>query len=138
MMKVRRIDELVKDGIVRVKDKNKGFTVADLTDGYLMNSDDGSTTDSVFGFGGKLNIRPSYQRNSVYNDSKRNAVIETILDECPLNVMYWVDKEDGTFEVLDGQQRILSICKYCASEFSVNSDIFPRICPRISATSSQT
>ena len=63
----------------------------------MKDSDDGSTTDSVYGFDGKLNIRPSYQRNSVYSDGKRNAVMQTILEGCPLNTMYWVDKEDGTY-----------------------------------------
>ena len=76
-----------------------------LVEGYLADSDDGSTTDSVFGYDGKLNIRPSFQRNSVYGEAKRNAVIQTVLNECPLNTMYWVDKEDGTYECLDGQQR---------------------------------
>ena len=129
-MTVTRLLDLVKTGKVPVKDPSKGFTIRDLVDGYMKDSDDGSTTDSVFGFGGKLNIRPSYQRNSVFNEKKRNAVIETILDGCPLNAIYWVDKEDGTFEVLDGQQRILSICKYLAGEFAVSAECFPTQIPQ--------
>lgn len=129
-MKVRRIRETIEDGSVEVKDKTKGFTIRDLVEGYLKDSDDGSTTDSIYGFDGKLNIRPSYQRNSVYNNDKRNAVIQTVLEECPLNTIYWVDKEDGTFEVLDGQQRILSICKYIVGEFAVDSDVFPTDLPQ--------
>lgn len=124
-MKVKRISDMVKSGEMQVFDIQKGFTIRDLVDGYLKDSDDGCTTDSVYGYGDKLNIRPSYQRNSVYTSTKRDAVIQTILEECPLNVMYWVDKEDGTYEVLDGQQRILSICKYIAGEFAVGSSIFP-------------
>lgn len=124
-MQVKRISDLVKAGLISVKDPSKGFTIRDLVDGYLKDSDDGFSTDSIFGYGGKLNIRPSYQRNSVYSDEKRDAVIETILDECPLNVIYWVDREDGTYEVLDGQQRILSICKYWVGEFSVSASCFP-------------
>ena len=129
-MTVRRISDLVKTGAISVKDTGKGFTIRDLVEGYMRDSDDGSTTDSVFGYDGKLNIRPSYQRNSVYNTKKRDAVIETILDECPLNVIYWVDNEDGTYEVLDGQQRILSICKYVAGEFAVSADCFPTDIPQ--------
>lgn len=129
-MQVKRISDLVKAGLVSVKDASKGFTIRDLAEGYMRDSDDGSTTDAIFGYDGKLNIRPSYQRNSVYNEKKRNAVIETILDECPLNVIYWVDKEDGTYEVLDGQQRILSICKYIAGEFAVSADCFPTKIPQ--------
>lgn len=129
-MTVKRISDLVKDGLISVKDPKRGFTVRDLVEGYMKDSDDGSTTDSVYGYNGKLNIRPSYQRNSVYDEKKRNAVIETILDECPLNVIYWVDKEDGTYEVLDGQQRILAICKYVSGEFSVSADCFPTKLPQ--------
>lgn len=129
-MTVKRISDLVKAGLIFVKDPAKGFTIRDLVEGYTKDSDDGSTTDAVFGYDGKLNIRPSYQRNSVYNEKKRNAVIETILDECPLNTIYWVDKEDGTYEVLDGQQRILSICKYLAGEFAVSADCFPTKLPQ--------
>ena len=129
-MTVRRISDLVKAGLIPVKDPAKGFTIRDLVEGYIRDSDDGSTTDSVFGYDGKLNIRPSYQRNSVYNREKQNDVIVTVLEECPLNVIYWVDKEDGTYEVLDGQQRILSICKYLAGEFAVSADCFPTDIPQ--------
>lgn len=114
-MEVKRIRDLL----------GKPFTIRDLSKGYIANSDDGSTTDKVYGYDGKLNIRPSYQRNSVYDPKKRDAVIQTILNECPLNTMYWVDKEDGTYEMLDGQQRTLSICKYIAGEFAVDSGKFP-------------
>lgn len=37
-----------------------------------------SDEEGVVGYGGKLNIRPKYQREFVYKDDKRNAVIETI------------------------------------------------------------
>ena len=97
--------------VKRIRDVlGRPFTIRDLAEGYKKDADDGSTTDSIFGYGGRLNIRPSFQRNSVYNDQKRDAVIQTVLNECPLNTMYWVDKEDGTYECLDGQQRTLAIC----------------------------
>lgn len=124
-MQVKRIRDLIKEGLITVRDPEKGFTVRDLTEGYLADSDDGCSTDSVYGFGGKLNIRPAFQRNNVYNESKRNAVIQTILAKCPLNTMYWVDMEDGKYECLDGQQRTLAICKYISGEFAVNSNLFP-------------
>lgn len=128
-MQVKRIRELINEGIIRVHDKSKGFTIRDLCEGYTGN-DDGYTTDSIYGYNGNLNIRPSYQRNSVYNEQKRNAVIQTILDECPLNVIYWVDKEDGTFEILDGQQRTLAICNFISGHYAVTSDKFPQSVPQ--------
>lgn len=85
--------------------------------GYVNNDEEG-----VLGYGGKLNIRPKYQREFVYKDQQRDAVIETVRRGFPLNVMYWVKNEDGTFEVLDGQQRTVSICRYIDNMFSINED----------------
>lgn len=83
------------------------ITVRELVNGFKDNDEEG-----VVGYGGRLDIRPKYQRNFVYNEEQERAVIDTIRKGFPLNIMYWVKREDGTFEVLDGQQRILSICRY--------------------------
>jgi len=88
--------------------------VRDLVDGY---TDDG---ESVVGYSGKLDIRPRYQRNFVYKDEQREAVIRTIRQEFPLNVMYWAVRDDGTYEVIDGQQRTISIAQYVEGDFSIN------------------
>ena len=76
------------------------------------------------GYGGKLNIRPAFQREFVYNDAQRDAVIRTVQKGFPLNVMYWVRSGDGTFEMLDGQQRTISICKYAINDFSLERRSF--------------
>ena len=75
--------------------------------------------DEVVGYGGNLNIRPAYQREFVYNAIQRNAVIDTIIKGYPLGIMYWADLGGGKFEVIDGQQRTLSICQFVAEHFSV-------------------
>jgi uncharacterized protein with ParB-like and HNH nuclease domain len=59
-----------------------------------------------------LNIRPKYQREFVYDDKKREAVVNSVRKDFPLNVMYRMKNEDGTFEILDGQQRTISICQF--------------------------
>ena len=87
--------------------------ICKLFEGY-SNSDE----EGVVGYGGKLNIRPKYQREFVYKDDQRNAVIDTVIKGYPLNVMYWVINEDGTYEVLDGQQRSISLCEYLQNNFS--------------------
>lgn len=71
-----------------------------------------------------LNIRPKYQREFVYKDSQRNAVIETVIKNFPLNVMYWVKNSDWTFEVLDWQQRTISICEYIDWKYSIDYRYF--------------
>jgi len=64
-----------------------------------------SAEEGVVAYDGKLDIRPKYQREFVYKEKERNAVIESIKNRFPLNVMYWMIREDGGYEVLDGQQR---------------------------------
>ena len=95
------------------------IAIKDIASGYADNNEEG-----VVGYGGLLNIRPKYQREFVYDEKKRNAVIDTIVKDFPLNVMYWVKNEDGTFEVLDGQQRTISFCQYVAGDFSFNGKYF--------------
>lgn len=97
----------------------KEITVRELTDRYEDNANGG-----VVGFGGKLDIRPPYQREYIYKDKQREAVIDTVTKDFPLNVMYWAVREDGKFEVIDGQQRTISICQYVIGDFSVNGMAF--------------
>ena len=91
----------------------KKIKIKDLTNSYIDNNHDG-----VYGFNGKLDIRPPYQREFIYKDKQRDAVIDTIIKEFPLNVMYWAEREDGNFEVIDGQQRTISICQYVNGDFA--------------------
>ncbi|TSC75066.1 MAG: HNH endonuclease, partial [Parcubacteria group bacterium Gr01-1014_30] len=75
-------------------------------------------------YGGKLDIRPKYQREFVYKEKQRDAVIETVKKGFPLNVMYWMIRNDGGYEVLDGQQRTISIGQYVNGDFSLNNRFF--------------
>jgi len=95
------------------------LTIRQLSDGYADNAEAG-----VVGYGGKLDIRPPYQREFIYKDKQRDAVIDTVRKDFPLNVMYWAVQDDGTFEVIDGQQRTISICQYVKSVFSINDMYF--------------
>ena len=83
-----------------------------------------SAEEGVVAYGEKLDIRPKYQREFVYKDKQRDAVIETIKQDFPLNVMYWMVREDGNYEVLDGQQRTISIGQYVIGDFSLNNYYF--------------
>jgi len=93
--------------------------VRDLSSEYANSDEEG-----VIGYGGKLNIRPKYQREFVYKDKQRDAVIDTVRKNYPLNVLYWVKNDDGSFDVLDGQQRTISICEYIAGSFSIGDILF--------------
>jgi hypothetical protein len=118
----------------------KEISIREVTKGYINSDEEG-----VIGYNGLLNIRPKYQREFVYKDKQRNAVIETINKGFPLNVMYWVKNDDdtfavleippsnkttkitnelGTYEVLDGQQRTISICEYVSGNYSLDCMYF--------------
>ncbi|MBR4652563.1 MAG: DUF262 domain-containing protein [Kiritimatiellae bacterium] len=86
--------------------------IRDLVAGYRNDEEEG-----VVAFGGKLDVRPKYQREFIYSDAEQKAVIDTVTKGYPLNVMYWAVREDGTYEVMDGQQRTLSVCEYVAGKF---------------------
>ncbi len=91
----------------------KEITVRELAEGYEDKAEGG-----VVGFGGKLDIRPPYQREFIYKDKQRDAVINTVTKNFPLNVMYWAVREDGNFEIIDGQQRTISVCQYVNGDFA--------------------
>lgn len=100
--------------------KLQEIPVRDLAQGYEDNAENG-----VVGYGGKLDIRPPFQREFIYKEAQRNAVIDTVRKGFPLNVMYWATRDDGTFEIIDGQQRTISICQYVQGDFSVPIDGLP-------------
>jgi len=108
------------------------ITVRELTEGYTDNQEAG-----VKAYGGRLDVRPPFQREFVYNDKERDAVIDTITQDFPLNVMYWSVRDNRSasvplannndsagetpaplFEIIDGQQRTISICQYVNGDFA--------------------
>ena len=105
-----------------MKVEPKQITVRDLVKDY---SDDGD--GGVRGYGGKLDIRPPYQREFVYKPKQRNAVLETINQGFPLNVMYWAVRSDGTYEIIDGQQRTISVAQYVKGHYSVDGRFFDNL-----------
>ena len=100
----------------------KKITVKDVTSGYVDTDEEG-----VSGLDGKLNIRPKYQREFVYSQDKQEAVVKTVLAGLPLNAMYWAANADGCFEIVDGQQRTMSLCRYVHGKFSLNYRFFANL-----------
>lgn len=109
-----------------MKIKLRPITVREIIDSYKDSAEEG-----VVGLGGKLNIRPAYQREFVYKNEQRNEVIRTVMrgypsTEFPLNVMYWAKTDEDNYELIDGQQRTISLCQYANNEFSINIDEMPQ------------
>ena len=89
-------------------------TVNELVKGYIDDGDGG-----VIGYDHRLVIRPAFQREFVYKEKQRNAVIDSIRKSRPLNVMYWSKTGDDTYEVLDGQQRTISVAQYVNGDYPI-------------------
>lgn len=110
-----------------MKIEERKVTVREVTKGYFNDAEEG-----VVGYDNQLDIRPKYQREFVYKDKQRDEVIRTVMKGLPLNVMYWVDRgeeyeddpDEPRYEVLDGQQRTISICEYVDGSFSVDNKYF--------------
>lgn len=94
--------------------EQKLILIRDLVKDYTDDIDLG-----VKAYNGNLDVRPSYQREFIYSPEQSEEVIKTIVKGFPLNIMYWSKREDGSFEVIDGQQRTISICRYIKGDFSV-------------------
>lgn len=102
-----------------MKIEERKIPVREIVEGYADSAELG-----VKAYGGRLNVRPAYQREFVYNPQQRDAVISTVRHGFPLNVMYWVRNGEGGFEMLDGQQRTISICRYIAGDYSIDHRAF--------------
>lgn len=93
------------------------FTIEAICKGFVYNTLEGK---GLYGLNGKLIIQPEYQRNYIYADGKRDvAVIDSVLKEYPLGLIYFNRRPDGMLEILDGQQRITSIGRFVTGKFSV-------------------
>lgn len=96
------------------------ITVKGICEGFVYNELEGR---GLFGLSGRLTIQPEYQRNYIYADGKKDvAVIDSLLKEYPLGLIYFVKVSDDRFEVLDGQQRITSFGRYVSNKFAVKID----------------
>lgn len=93
----------------------RAISIRELSEGYRDDQEGG-----VFGYSDQLDIRPPFQREFVYDDRDRAAVIDTVSKGFPLNVMYWAVREEGGYEVIDGQQRTISICQYVEGDFALS------------------
>ncbi len=98
------------------------ITVKDVCQGFVYNELEGK---GLFGLSGKLTIQPEYQRNYIYasDGGKREvAVIESILKNYPIGLIYFNKVSEKNLEVLDGQQRITSVGRFVTDKFAIKDE----------------
>ena len=112
------------------------ITIRELSENYRDNNDGG-----VYGYDNGTHIlclRPEYQREYVFGDRQRNAVIDTVMKGFPLGLMYWSKVSDNMYECLDGQQRSISICQYVNGDFPIKANGNDRFFHNLSPEEKQT
>jgi len=95
------------------------LTVKEICEGFVYNQLEGK---GLNGWAGKLTIQPEYQRNYLYleNDGKKEmAVIDSMLKDYPIGLIYFNEPESEKYEILDGQQRITSIGRFVTGKFAI-------------------
>jgi len=98
------------------------ITVKEICDGFVYNELEGK---GLFGLSGKLTIQPEYQRNYIYasDGGKREvAVIESVLKNYPIGLIYFNKVNKDSLEVLDGQQRITSLGRFITDKFPIKDE----------------
>jgi len=98
------------------------ITVKDICEGFVYNELEGK---GLFGLSGKLVIQPEYQRNYIYasdGGKKEAAVIESLLKDYPIGLIYFNKVSENSLEVLDGQQRITSVGRFVADKFAIKDE----------------
>ena len=98
------------------------ITVKDICERFVYNELEGK---GLFGLSGKLTIQPEYQRNYIYasDGGKREmAVIESLLKDYPIGLIYFNKVSEDNLEVLDGQQRITSVGRFVTDKFAIKDE----------------
>ena len=66
---------------------------------------------------GELALQPLYQRNFVATDLIASKLVESILLDVPIPVVYLAEEQDGSYSVIDGQQRLTSFLSFLEGKF---------------------
>jgi hypothetical protein len=69
-----------------------------------------------------LDLQPSYQRNFVATKQIASRLIESILMDVPIPVIYLAEEKNNTFSVIDGQQRLTSFLSFVEGKFPNGND----------------
>jgi Protein of unknown function DUF262 len=68
-----------------------------------------------------LVLADNFQRRRVWDDVKSSRLIESLLINVPIPVCYFAEAEDGSYTVVDGQQRLTAIYRYISNDFPLRS-----------------
>lgn len=67
-----------------------------------------------------IELDPDYQRNYLWDNKKSSLLIESILLNIPIPVIYVSENTEAQWSVIDGLQRLNSIYRYFKNEFKLS------------------
>lgn len=76
----------------------------------------------------RICIDPDFQRNLVWTNKQKSELIESVIMQIPLPLIYLAENEDGKLVVVDGRQRLTTFFQFLDNEFRLKDlKILPQI-----------
>lgn len=69
---------------------------------------------------GELNLQPEFQRYYVWTPKQESRLIESIFLNVPIPLVYVAEEANGTFAVIDGQQRLTALFRFMDGNFALS------------------
>src|SRR5271169_1970830 len=73
----------------------------------------------------EIDIDPEFQRLFRWNIGQKSKLIESLLLGIPIPSIFVFEREDGTWELIDGLQRIATILEFMGKLRSPNEGVEP-------------
>ena len=70
----------------------------------------------------RIRLAPAFQRNSVWDDTRKSRLIESMMLKIPLPMFYVSSDKDNNWDVVDGLQRITTIKEFILGEYDVQKE----------------
>ena len=68
---------------------------------------------------GDIIPQPDFQRDYVMDDKRASKLVESLLMGIPIPTVYLCEENDGTYSIIDGQQRMTSFVRYLNNDFAL-------------------
>jgi hypothetical protein len=113
------------DDEIKLDDENDTDEQDDLSDKRKIYTEQGDPEiDSLHKrfLRGRLNVKPEFQRQFVWDKVKSSRLIESALLDIPIPIVYLAEEKDGKENVIDGQQRLTSFFSFIDGKLPENTD----------------
>lgn len=69
----------------------------------------------------KIDLNPDFQRNFVWDDTRKSRLIESMMLKIPLPAFYFAEDKSGNYQVIDGLQRLSVISTFFENTFKLKN-----------------